>query len=563
MRAFSRTLVATAAAAASLLATMAAAPPAAPAAAAAAPGDEVIAWVEVEDGVIAGNPGLNSGDHGNFSGTGSYTFRETGMTSTMTVTAPEAGVYPVHIRYAAGPLGADENVTRSMGLLTNGGARQQVSYPMTSFGDWETWRFASAQVTLAAGTNTIAVQCDRAIDFCRLNFDAIQVGGATPDPCVATPPAEGWTSLYDGTFATFDGWRKAGAGGFGRQTDCAIRSIRGAGATWFTQQQAAPYTLDLDWRRNDSNDDSSVHLASSARVGAPTDGYRVRIGAEDTGVIETVGGAQQPADAAALAAAVHPVGEWNTYRIEVTATSITLRLNGVVVNTLEAPVPAAGFIGLENRSFLDQVDFRDIQTRAGVEPEVPDPVASTTALTVRPGTLRVVTGTAAVAVTVAASGATPTGDVEIWVGGVRKATVPVVDGKATAKVGPFSTVGTRTVQARYLGDAATLPSSATAKVAVAKATPSLTATVQSSRIIARVTRAAVVIRVRATGYTPAGVVRVSVAGRSYAARLASGRAVIRVAPFRKPGSYRGVVAYGGDGRTLKASRAVTFRVVRR
>ncbi|HWJ10718.1 MAG TPA: family 16 glycoside hydrolase [Nocardioides sp.] len=383
------------------------------------------------------------------------------------------------------------------------------------------------------------------------------------DPCVATPPAEGWTSLFDGTFASFDGWRKAGAGGFGRQTDCTIRSIRGAGATWLTQQRTAPYTLDLDWRRNDSNDDSSVYLASSARVGVPTDGYRVRIGADDTGVIETVGGAQQLPDAAALGAAVHPVGEWNTYRIEVTTTSIKLRLNGVVVNALEAPVPAAGFIGLENRSFLDQVDFRAIQARVGVEPEVPDPVASTTSLTVLPGTVRVVTGTSTASVAVAATGATPAGDVEFWVGGVLRATVPVVDGKATAKVGPFTTVGTRSVQARYLGDATTLPSEAASKVVVAKATPSLAATVQAARIVARKTWAAVTIRVRATGYTPTGVVRVTVAGRSYAARLASGRAVIRVAPFRKAGTYRGVVAHGGDPRTLKASRYVTFRVARR
>ncbi len=98
---------------------------------------------------------------------------------------------------------------------------------------------------------------------------------------------------------------------------------------------------------------------------------------------------------------------------------------------------------------------------------------------------------------------------------------------------------------------------------MAKATPSLTAAVQRSRIVARVTRAAVVVRVRAAGYTPTGVVRVVVAGRSYAARLVSGRAVVRVAPFRKAGYHLGVVGYSGDSRTLKASRYVTFRVVRR
>lgn len=342
-----------------------AAVPAAPAAV----GDEVVAWVEVEDGVISGGPGLNSGDHGNFSGTGSYTFRETGMTSTMTVTAPAAGVYPVHVRYAAGPLGADENVTRSMGLLTNGGARQLMSLPMTSFENWEAWRFVTYDVTLNQGENTVAIQCDRSTDFCRLNFDAIQVGGSAPDPCAATPPAAGSTSLFDGTFASFDGWRKAGAGGFGRQTDCTIRTFRGRGATWLTQSQAAPYTLELDWRHAASNDDSSVYVASSSRAGAdPVNGYQVRIGT-DTGAIMPTGGTLQAADATAVAGAVSPIGEWNTYRIEVTTSRLRVFLNGTLINSTTRPAGASpnGFIGLENRSGADEVDFRSIELRPDVD----------------------------------------------------------------------------------------------------------------------------------------------------------------------------------------------------
>ena len=82
----------------------AAAPPPAgaatgPTAAPAAVGDEVIAWREIEDGTITGGPALNSGDHGNFSGTGSYTFRETGMQSTVSFTAPAAGTYPFFCNY--------------------------------------------------------------------------------------------------------------------------------------------------------------------------------------------------------------------------------------------------------------------------------------------------------------------------------------------------------------------------------------------------------------------------------------------------------------------------------
>ena len=96
-----------------------------PGPATAAVGDTQIAFPEVEDGVISGGPALNSGDHGNFSGNGSYTFRETGMT------LDDDG----HRRRPRGrtrsgsgmPQGrssAEENVTRSMGLLDQRRSRQ-------------------------------------------------------------------------------------------------------------------------------------------------------------------------------------------------------------------------------------------------------------------------------------------------------------------------------------------------------------------------------------------------------------------------------------------------------
>ncbi|GAA5105506.1 hypothetical protein GCM10023339_01450 [Alloalcanivorax gelatiniphagus] len=342
-----------------------------PSAAVAAAGDEVVAWLEVEAGTVVG-AAQNSGDHGNFAGTGSYTFRETGMSSTMTLTAPAAGTYPVWIRYAAGPLSAEENVTRGMGLLTNGTSRQTVSYPLT--GSWETWDWAPATVTLVQGTNTLTLQCDRGVETCRLNFDAVQVGGTAADPCAVTPAPAGATRLFDGTFESFDQWRKAGSGGFGQQVvrdpgtgayDCTLRGFRGQGATWTTAQHAGPYTLDVDWRRDDAKAGSSVYVASSSNGGAePTGGYQVRIGAGDTGAVRH-GATTRPADAAAVAAALRPVGQWNHFAVQVTPRRIRVLLNGTPVNAVDRTAPTGGHIGLENRAVTadvsDQVVFRDIR----------------------------------------------------------------------------------------------------------------------------------------------------------------------------------------------------------
>jgi hypothetical protein len=546
------TLVVTLAASLSLVGAVAAP------SATAAVGDDVIAWVEVEDGEISGGPGLNSGDHGNFSGTGSYTFRETGMMSTMSVNAPEAGVYPVYVRYAAGPLAPEENVTRSMGLLTNGGARQQMSLPMTSFENWEAWRFVEYDVTLAQGDNTIAIQCDRGTDFCRLNFDAIQVGGTAPDPCAATPPSPGFTSLFDGTFATFDGWRKAGTGGFGRQTDCTIRSMRGRGATWLTQPQTEPYTLELDWRRNDSNDDSGVYLASSARGGAdPVGGYRIPIGA-GSGAIQPTGGTTKAPDQNAHAGALRPVGQWNTYTLQVTSSRIRVNLNGVLINSLARSATGAtnGYLGLENKSGIDEVDFRRIQIRPGV-----DPVGSTTAMTVAPTSLPVKRGTASVAVSVASVDGVATGSVELWAGAAKLSTLPLVEGKATGTVGPFPTPGPKTLEARYLGDALTAPSSSPVRtVVVAKAAARITAKVQPRRITARKTRPVVTVVVSAAGVTPTGVVRVRIGAKTYAGMLRGGRATVRLARLRKAGTVRATVTYAGDAMTKPITTTTKFRV---
>jgi len=537
--------------------------------AAPSPSDPPIAWVEVEDGVITGGPAYNSGDHSNFSGTGSYTFRETGMTSTMTVDAPAAGTYPIYVRYAAGWLSPEEDVTRSMGLLTNGGSRQQMILPITSTqadeavrGHWEDWDFWSGTVTLNKGTNTVALQCDRSVDFCRLNFDAIQVGGSAPDLCSATPVDQGYTSLFDGTFTSFNQWRKAGGGGFGRQNDCYLQSFRGRGAEWLMDQLTSPYLLKLDWQTPASDRRSNVYVASSSRAGAdPVGGFRIPIGTPsggDTGAIIPTGGTRQGADQAAVDSALRPVGEWNTYLIQVTPAALRVYLNGTLVNTLasDTALPVAGYIGLEN-SNTGATRFKNIQVLPGAV------ASSTTTVSAAPTSVAVRSDKTTVAVSVAAGGTPATGKVELSAPGLATTIVTLVDGKARAVLGPFATVGSKTVTARYLGSDIVEGSSAATSVVVRKAAATVTASVAPRKIIAKKTRATLQVNVRARGVAPTGIVSVTIAKKTVSAKVVNGRAVIKLPKFAKPGTVRGTVTYRGDSSTAAAAIAVTVKVVKK
>lgn len=543
--------------------------------ASAAPGDQATSWVEVEDGVIgsgsAGPPALNSGDHSNFSGTGSYTFRETGMSSTMTVTVPTAGTYPIHVRYAAGPLSPEENVTRTMGLVTNGVVRQQMRLPLT--GDWDTWKFVTYEVNLNQGANTVALQCDRSIDICRLNFDAIQIGGTAPDLCAPVTPNPAYSALFDGTFASFDGWRKAesGSGGFGRQTDCTIQSVRGRGAEWFIRQQTAPYTLKLDWRRKAADDESSVYLASAGIGSAdPVGGFRIPIG-DNTGDVVPTGGTTQPADQAAVAAALRPVGQWNTYTILLTRTDVAVYLNDTLVNTFVSPttIPLRGYIGLENRGAGHDVSFRSIQLRQGA---VPDAVDSTTSINVAPAAVPVGQG-ASVAVSVSAGGRTPAGEVEIYVDGIRSSTVTLRDAKAVATIGPFQTAGSRSVEVIYFGDATTRPSIstiATLKVEqsqftppaapTTKATPTITMKVRPGTVTVGKTKARIAIVVSATGAVATGRVTFKVGKTTRTATLRGGKVTMKLPRFKQSGKARLRTSYSGDALINPAVSTNTIRV---
>jgi hypothetical protein len=58
---------------------------------------------------------------------------------------------------------------------------------------------------------------------------------------------------------------------------------------------------------------------------------------------------------------VKPAGEWNRYEIRAEGGTITLQVNGEVVNTLTGVALRKGYIGLEAEGY--EIAFRNIRIR--------------------------------------------------------------------------------------------------------------------------------------------------------------------------------------------------------
>lgn len=154
------------------------------------------------------------------------------------------------------------------------------------------------------------------------------------------------------------------------------------------------------------------------------------------------------------------------------------------------------------------------------------------------------------------------GAVDVLAGDAPLATARVRDGAAEVKLqGTALEPGSHRLTVRFAGAEGLRPSTATIVLPVRKAVPSLKATAATRRVAAGRTRARLRIAVTAPGLNPAGVVRVSAGGRRVGgARVANGRATVRLARFATPGVKRLKVAYAGDDALAKRGTTLRLRV---
>ncbi|MGB2556269.1 family 16 glycoside hydrolase [Cellulosimicrobium cellulans] len=342
-------------------------------------------WYEAELAQPLGGSSIGS-DHSNYSGSGFAA----GMTSvgsgrTFSVTVPEAGTYPVNVRYANGIHPYTELRSKNVSLHVNGQDLGQWNFPTT--GSWKDWGVQTRDLELQAGTNTITLAYETG-DQGNINIDVLSIG-ENPDICTPGEVEDGYTALFDGTLASLQaGWRMAGPGGFGRQEDCSIQGAGGMGLLWYNQELGDSYSLKLDWKL--LKDDNGGVFVGFPNPGddpwvAVNKGYEIQIDATDaadrtTGAVYTF----QGADAAAVEASLKPVGQWNAYDIRVEGDRIRVYLNDVLVNDFTSSDPARlvnSFVGIQNHGNGEMVNYRNIRFKELTDEPVEELAISTTVQT--------------------------------------------------------------------------------------------------------------------------------------------------------------------------------------
>ncbi|WP_129789312.1 family 16 glycoside hydrolase [Promicromonospora panici] len=323
-------------------------------------------YLEAEEATLRGSANVAT-EHSGYSGAGfTAGFTEVGASATFTATVRRGGTQPVSLRYSNGP--NPHEGTKTVSVLVNG---QEVEpWALESTGDWKTWATATRDLPLRKGTNTITLRYDEEDDG-NVNLDVLKVGTGSPDLCTPQRYERGYQALFDGTLASLDEWRLAGAGSFGRQADCSIRSTGGMGLLWYTGQELGEYSLKLDWKLvKDDNGGIFVGFPDPGNDPwvAVNQGYEIQVDGSDepdrtTGSIYTF----QGADPEAVEQALNPVGSWNSYEIRVVGQTIKVLLNGVLVNDFVSTDPARdlaqGYVGLQNHGGGETIYYRDVRVK--------------------------------------------------------------------------------------------------------------------------------------------------------------------------------------------------------
>ncbi|MEU0570851.1 ThuA domain-containing protein [Nonomuraea sp. NPDC005983] len=215
----------------------------------------------------------------------------------------------------------------------------------------------------------------------------------------------GYETIFDGTAESLQGWSQAPSGQFTLQRDGTIRASGGLGMLWYSKKAYADFSLRLQfrdvapdgYRANsgvfvrfpdprtplDQRPTGSCGTVGSARTSpawvAIFCGQEVQIYDGDTGEPQKTGSVYNFASNGLDKAGVTPKGTWNEYEVRVVGQHYTITRNGKVINEFDntpgksssrAGDPPtdlrqfiSGFVGLQNHSNNDLIEFRNIRVR--------------------------------------------------------------------------------------------------------------------------------------------------------------------------------------------------------
>lgn len=181
-------------------------------------------------------------------------------------------------------------------------------------------------------------------------------------------PETGYTALFDGSQASLDKWRQAGAGSFSL-ADGTLSSVGGMGLLWYPVTPFANYSLKADWMMP-GDDNGGVFIGFPDPQGDPWKpvdlGHEIQIDASDGDPTRTTGSVYsfQAPDTAARTAALNPPGTWNSYEIAVHGRHVEIWLNGVKINDYTSGRDIAlGHIGLQNDGAGLDINYRDVRIK--------------------------------------------------------------------------------------------------------------------------------------------------------------------------------------------------------
>jgi hypothetical protein len=187
--------------------------------------------------------------------------------------------------------------------------------------------------------------------------------------------------LFDGR--TLEGWKHVGEGGF-IVADGLLRSRGGMGLLYWSKQKFGNAVIRIVFRTKGKNDNSGVFIRIPLEPREPMMpvhyGYEVQIDSEPerwgeddhhyTGALYSF--------TLAKAKPAKPGPEWNTMEITMKGPRTTVTVNGVTVTDFKEgdPVPDGnaqsprrgarpnqGYIGLQNHSDQDTVDFKEVSVK--------------------------------------------------------------------------------------------------------------------------------------------------------------------------------------------------------